>query len=107
MSLRYLAKYLASFCLVVASGPFFCAVLYIIQNLKIRPNEHFSGPGRAVGVCVCACVCVSVVCLRVDLGRIRFTESGFRFIVNPDSDSLANRFVGVVGSDVIAIRLRL
>jgi len=44
------------------------------------------------------------------LGRIRFAKSGFRFIVNPDLDSLANRMVwilGVVRSDVIVVCLRL
>jgi len=35
--------------------------------------------------------------LRNDLGRIRFVESGFRFTVNPDSDSLANRMVWIHG----------
>jgi len=41
------------------------------------------------------------------LGRIRFAKSGFRFIVNPDLDSLANRMVwicDVVRSDVIVIQ---
>ena len=49
-----------------------------------------------------------------DLHKIKavfdLTESRFRFIVNPNLDSLANRMVwirGVVGSDVIVIRLRL
>ena len=31
----------------------------------------------------------------IKLGRIRFGESGFRFIVNPDLDSLANRMVSI------------
>jgi len=38
------------------------------------------------------------------IGRIRFDESGFRFIVNQIEWS---GFVGVVGSDVIVIHLRL
>ena len=32
-----------------------------------------------------------------DWGRIRFSESGFRFIVNPDLDALANRMVWIRG----------
>jgi len=34
---------------------------------------------------------------RANFGRIRFAKSGFRFIVNPDLDSLANRMVWIRG----------
>jgi len=49
----------------------------------------------------------------VNLGRIRFDESGFRFTVNTDLDSLANQMVWIrgcyrnFGSDGIVIRSRL
>ena len=48
--------------------------------------------------------------IAIILGRIRFAECGFRFIVNPDLvrwQSKWSGFVGVVGNDVIVIHLRL